>query len=272
MDRFHKIHFFLSEKPPDGYTWSGGETDKKTKQPPGQTLCGQKCGNISQSIKTRKSGLSRNPKLDNARRLRGIYFIDPEDEQFKLTIKNAQRKLEIPMPAAMPCKTSLCRSSRETCRTVGEHKTKYACVVQAGESVRIRMEGSRNKNHEDHIAGEGVNSMTHYSLFHKFIPMTQAMKIPDAKAAVEKEWGKTRENTSMAADESQKQKGMIDEARNDGRKVHFASLMDLCHLKNSDYEPKIQKYKGRVVLRGDMVKDDSGSYAVFTGQDHQHHK
>ena len=27
-----------------------------------------------------------------------------------------------------------------------------------------------------------------------------------------------------------------------------------------------KKYKGRVVLRGDVVKDDSGSYAVFTGQ------
>ena len=52
----------------------------------------------------------------------------------------------------------------------------------------------------------------------------------------------------------------------EGRKVHFASLMDLCHLKNSELEPKIQKYTGRVVLRGDNVKDDSGSYAVFTEQ------
>ena len=42
--------------------------------------------------------------------------------------------------------------------------------------------------------------------------------------------------------------------------------MDLCHLKNSELEPQFQKYKGRVVLRGDIVKDDSGSYAVFTEQ------
>ena len=59
---------------------------------------------------------------------------------------------------------------------------------------------------------------------------------------------------------------MIDEARNKGRKVHFASSMDHCHLKNSELEPQYQKYKGRVVLRGDIVKDDSGSYAVFTEQ------
>ena len=61
-------------------------------------------------------------------------------------------------------------------------------------------------------------------------------------------------------------KEVIDEARTKGAKVHFASLMDMCHLKNAELEAKHQKYKGRVVLRGDIVKDDSGSYAVFTEQ------
>ena len=42
--------------------------------------------------------------------------------------------------------------------------------------------------------------------------------------------------------------------------------MDTCHLKNAELEAKHQKYKGRVVLRGDIVKDDSGAYAVFTEQ------
>ena len=32
--------------------------------------------------------------------------------------------------------------------------------------------------------------MPHYNLVHKFIPMPQAMTIPDAKAAVDKEWKK----------------------------------------------------------------------------------
>ena len=31
-----------------------------------------------------------------------------------------------------------------------------------------------------------------------------------------------------------------------------------------ELKPKHQIYKGRVVFRGDIVKDDSGSYAVFT--------
>ena len=59
---------------------------------------------------------------------------------------------------------------------------------------------------------------------------------------------------------------MIDEVRTKGIKVHFASLTDICHLKNAELETKHQKHKGRVVLRGDIVKDDSGSDAVFTEQ------
>ena len=48
------------------------------------------------------------------------------------------------------------------------------------------MEGTLHQDHEDHIAGKGINSLNHYNLVHKFVPMPQAMKIPDAKAAVEK--------------------------------------------------------------------------------------
>ena len=40
--------------------------------------------------------------LENARKLRGIYFIDPEDREFKETIKNARKKLETPVALAMP--------------------------------------------------------------------------------------------------------------------------------------------------------------------------
>ena len=60
-------------------------------------------------------------------------------------------------------------------------------------------------------------------------------------------------------------KQVIDEAKTSGATVHFASLMDICHLKNAEWEAK-QKYKGRVVLRGDFAKDDLGSYAVFIEQ------
>ena len=52
---------------------------------------------------------------------------------------------------------------------------------------------------------KGVSSLSRYNLVHKFIPMLQESKIPDAKAAAEK-MCKIWRITGMAADESQKQK------------------------------------------------------------------
>ena len=51
-----------------------------------------------------KNGLKKKIHLDNARKLRGIYFIDPEDKEYKETIKNARKKLETSVAPAMPCK------------------------------------------------------------------------------------------------------------------------------------------------------------------------
>ena len=121
-------------------------------------------------------------------------------------------------------------------------------------------------NHEDHIAGKGHNSLQNYNLVHKFILMPQAMKIPAAKAAVDKEWEKLEKISAWNLTKVRSKKEVIDEARTSGAKVPFASLMDICHLKNAELEAKHQKYKGRVVLRGDIVTDDSVSYAVFTEQ------
>ena len=73
------------------------------------------------------------------------------------------------------------------------------------ESVRIRLERVPQRCHEDHIAAKGTNSLSHYNVAHKFIPMPQALSIPEAKAAVEKRMEKTWENTGILADKSQKQ-------------------------------------------------------------------
>ena len=51
------------------------------------------------NAKNSKSGPSKNRSLTM-----GIYFIDPDDGESEDIMKNARRKLEVPMPAAMPCK------------------------------------------------------------------------------------------------------------------------------------------------------------------------
>ena len=42
--------------------------------------------------------------------------------------------------------------------------------------------------------------------------------------------------------------------------------MDLSFLKHAELQKALQEFKGRVVFRGDQVKDKSGFYAVFTEQ------
>ena len=128
------------------------------------------------------------------------------------------------------------------------------------------MEESPHKIHEDHIAGEGMKSLSHYNLVHKFIPMPHAMKIPDAKAGVENNWEKLEKIPAWQLTKVRNRNEVTAEAKYEGRTAHFASSMDLCHLKSSELEPQFQQHKGRVVLRGDIVKNDSGSYAVFTEQ------
>ena len=92
--------------------------------------------------------------------------------------------------------------------------------------------------HEDHIAGKGDNSLQHYNFRSQIYPCPQAMKIPAAKA-VDKELEKLEKISAWNLTKV--------EARTSGAKVHFASLMDICHLKNSELETKHQKYKCRVV-------------------------
>ena len=182
----------------------------------------------------------------------------PRIRNSRETIKNARKKLETSVAPALPCKIL------QYCGSDGSNKikTKLVCIVEA-ESTRMRMGHSMPHYHQDHIAGKGDSSQ-HYNLVHKFIPVPKAMKIPAAKAAVDKEKEKLEKISTWNLTEVRSKKTVIDEARTSGATVHFASLMDICHLENGELEAKHQKYKGRVVLRGDIVKDNSGSYAVIT--------
>ena len=145
-------------------------------------------------------------------------------------------------------------------------KTKHACIVEAHESTRKRLESSPPKDHEDHVAERGFDSMSHKNLVHEFVFVAQAKKIPDAKTAVDQEWEEFEKLPAWRLSKIKSIREVILEAQSEKKKVHFAILMDICHVKNAELELKHQKYFGRVVLRGDIVKDDSGAYAVFTEQ------
>ena len=68
------------------------------------------------------------------------------------------------------------------------------------------------------------------------MPMPQAMKIPATKAAVDKEWEKLEKIPAWDLTKVRSKSEVIDEARTKVAKVHVASLMDICHLKNAELE------------------------------------
>ena len=100
-------------------------------------------------------------------------------------------------------------------------KTRLACILEAGESKRLRMGESLPNHHEDRIAGKGNNSLQYYNLVHKFIPLPQAIKIPAAEAAVDKEWEKLEKFSAWNLTKVRSQKEAIDEAMTFGRRSSF---------------------------------------------------
>ena len=126
MDRLHKIHF-IERRPPDGFFHVLGADLRGNKQPLVQMMYGQICGSkclMHRNEKQTKSGLSRNQSSimpENYvvssslnRMMNNFFFLKKKN-----TMRAARRKLEIPMPAAMPCKIPI-QNSGETHRNIVE--------------------------------------------------------------------------------------------------------------------------------------------------------
>ena len=121
-------------------------------------------------------------------------LIDPDDKEFKETIKKTWKWWKFQWKPQCfvvwrrrRVRTSIGDTDNESNKIP---KSKHACIVEAHESTRKRLERALPKDCEDRIAGKGFNSFIHYNLVHKFVPVPQAMKIPDAEGEVGKEWEK----------------------------------------------------------------------------------
>ena len=128
----------LEEKPPDGYMWSGWRLTRKQLTSRLDHLWPGKNAKLKEKQKWSNEKL----RLENARKLRGIYFIDPDAKEFKETIKNARKKLETPTAPAMPCKTS--KKSQH-----GATRVNPFSPNQNLRESRLRMEDSLPNYHEE---------------------------------------------------------------------------------------------------------------------------
>ena len=83
------------------------------------------------------------PKLDNARRLRGIHFIDPDDVEFKETIE--RKKLFSASGSSYALKKSGGTSARKLAAGLMLGDQSMHAPWNANESVGMRLEGNSTK-------------------------------------------------------------------------------------------------------------------------------
>ena len=76
----------------------------------------------------------------------------------------------------------------------------------------------------------------------------------------------------MAADESQKQERSDRRSKEQGQKSSFGSLMDLCHLENSELEPQYQSMKAGSHSEVTLQKMILVRMQCSLNKDHQHLK
>ena len=99
--------------------WSGGRLTRKQLTSRPDHLWPELWKSMGRNAKLKEKQKWSNEKLhlENARKLRGMYYIDPEDKEFKETIKNACKKLETSVAPAMPCKIM-----KKNCGSGGSNK------------------------------------------------------------------------------------------------------------------------------------------------------
>ena len=113
---------------------SRGRTDEKTNDPQGPTNYGPEIWKTYvwciKNVKRNQSGTIEKPKLDNARKARGIYFIVPEDEEFlrkswRMLVARQKFRSQQQCLVKLHCATV----AGKTCRAIGGHKTKIRFVL-----------------------------------------------------------------------------------------------------------------------------------------------
>ena len=121
----------LNETPPKGCLWSGERLTKIQTTSRPDHIWRDPWTRIGKNAQTREKQewAIEKPKVNNARRLRGIDFIDPEGEE---------------------------------CEEIIKKRKGFSCITEAHESTRQRIESVTKRTHEEHIAGKGHNSVKHY--------------------------------------------------------------------------------------------------------------
>ena len=153
----------LTGNPPNGVTWS---KDRITIVQ-ATSMLGRICRKTLKSVEG--IGLLKKTKLDNARELKGTYYNDLDDIELKDTMQKARAK------------SWKCQWNPRCLETllIGTETTAAHKIILEKQDMHVSLKPSTRR-------GRALGRLSAEITMHKPIPTLQAMRIPDAKADVNK--------------------------------------------------------------------------------------
>ena len=168
----------------EGYKWVTGRRTKPNRLPD-QTIYGLKLGHDAQRNKKKHIAewAEKNAKLQAARRNRGILEVLTDDKDYLKVIADVRLKLEKDTDLTMSCiETEDSRWKPQASATSIAASEEQSDSENTGACRKVR------RQHMDHIAEKKYVGSFQNGLVHTSGSIQEAMKIPEAKAAVDKEW------------------------------------------------------------------------------------
>ena len=186
------------------------------------------------------------PKIQVARQKRTIDDSPPDEvEEFDAIVQN-----EITVKPSNPMRYTSTHPDRqgtdaESCSVMrreeslalGEGRpslTRSERQRETFEHQRCILHNGRDHSREDHVADRGFHSRHPHNLVYTPVPISKAVQIRDVQECSGQRVWKKDTNATMIWSKEKCEQDVINESRANHRKVHFATMLDFCHLKHSE--------------------------------------
>ena len=147
-------------------------------------------------------------------------------EAYEKALKDAERMV----PKTAPCmplqKTTLAKRN-------GKANTTANAILSTSDGQGKPSSNPIVTTHNESTATKGFSSDEQFAMVHAPIPIEKALKIPEAKKAMDKEWDKLDNLNSFNYGSVQEKWVVHGWCNTDSKTRHFANVMRICHKKNA---------------------------------------
>ena len=146
--------------------------------------------------------------------------------------------------------------------TEPEDKEREANYQKVGPPPKLPTRRRRKQLHREKVRPIDIPFS---ALVARPVKRDEIKRTPAAQEALRKEWAKLRKAGCWDEKNVREWDDVMREARSSNKKAHNARLFEICVEKGSELpagDPN-RKFKGRVVLQGNLVKDEYFDHAIF---------